>query len=140
MTAAKENGETVHVATGQVELQLFTAMATLQAEFRGSKETGEKTYQLVVGIDERQRKAEQDIVGLTGRVETLEAKPAPSVPVEYSDRLTRVEDQSSTNKELIGVIQSALEASKLTWPKLITGVGAVVATLIALDLLEIRPN
>lgn len=132
-TASTSGGEVTTVSTGQLEMNLLVAMSGLQSDMRHVRETGDKTHDEIKGLSSRVATVESDVA-------VLKARPAQSpIDPETQQRLTTLEANQSFSKEIVNGIQTSMTSTRLTWPKLIAGLAAVVGTLIALGFVDRIP-
>lgn len=117
--------------TPGMELQLVTAIAGLQADMKHVRETGDRTHEAVNGLTGRVSNLEVDVA-------TLKARPALEAHPELDRTVATLVERTEAHKSMIATLQSVIDAKALSWPKLLTGVGAVVGVIVALGLYQ--PN
>jgi uncharacterized coiled-coil protein SlyX len=122
------------VSTGSIELQLVSTIAELRADMRHVRETGDRTHDAVVGLTGRVSNLEADVA-------TLKARPSvePLDP-ELQKTVAVLKERSANQQTLIDTLRVAIDGRSLSWPKLITGVAAIVGIAIGLGLYVTPPG
>lgn len=116
------------LSTGAIELQLVTAIAGLQADMRHVRETGDRTHEAVTGLTNRVSNLEADVA-------TLKARPSVSGPdPKLVETVSVLVERTANQQSLIDTLRAGLESRALSWPKLLTGLAALVGTIVALGL------
>lgn len=108
------------------EMQLGMAIAGLQADMRHVRDTGDRTHEAVNGLTGRVSNLEAEVAG-------LKARPADIGP-ELQTMVATLHERSEAQKQINATFQSVLDTRALSWPKLLTGLGAIVGVLVALGL------
>lgn len=93
---------------------------------RHIRETGDRTHDAVNGLAGR-------VSNLEAEVSVVKARQTDIGP-ELQSMVAALHERSEAQKQINATFQSVLDTRSLSWPKLLTGLGAVVGVLVALGL------
>jgi len=88
----------------------------------------------ILGVAKTADRIDTTVTGMSERLGVVE-----NTLGQQDVRLAAVEARPTVTREELNEIRTEMRASRLTWPKLLAGAGAVVGTLVALNLLNPPP-